>query len=298
MYMVEISSHSDIGDVKESNQDSILCKCGKIGKHNVGLYIVADGCGGLAYGEEISRLAVTYFTRVWNNELKELLESKKLPKPDAAIDTLLERAIKDINDKAKEFGQMVGDKVGTTLSLLLCIDKKFYIKNVGDSRIYLKRGNKITQITEDQSLVADLLRNNEISKDEALNFKKKNVLTMCIGVFENVRTYSNKGRINHGDTFLICCDGLYNNVTSKAMVKILNDRKIKFEDKCLELRNSIEKGKATDNVSSVVCRFKFGRKKIAAAIIILALAAVIAGVLAGQAPVFHTIVSELLGGTI
>lgn len=257
MYKIKISSYTDIGDVKTTNQDCILSKNATINNHNVGLFIVADGCGGLAYGEEISNLVVTHFSRVWNNELKSILLNKKIR--HKTIDDLLEKAIKEINDAAKNFGGQVGSKVGSTISLLLTIDKNYYIKNVGDSRVYLIRKNKTTQLTEDQSLVADMIRNGELTKEEAKSFKKKNVLTMCIGVFEDIRTYSKTGKIKDNDVFLLCCDGLHNHVSSEEMVKIVREKKIPFYDKAKALREKIEEGKANDNVSGIICEFE--RKK-------------------------------------
>lgn len=275
---IQVSSHTDIGDKKQTNQDSILAKTGTVDGRTVGLYIVADGCGGLAFGEEISNLAVTHFSRIWKNELRQVLNKKKYK--DEEINGLLEKAIAEINVGAKTFGTQVESKVGSTLSLLLTIDKRYYIKNVGDSRIYLKRKGKMIQLTEDQSLVADMIRNGELTKEEAKNFKQKNVLTMCIGVFDDIKTYSKTGRIKSKDVFVLCCDGVHNNVSSDKMVKIIENKKIPFESKAEEIRKSIEPGKATDNVSTVMCGYFKVKKKarlwiaVATAAILLASAAV------------------------
>lgn len=260
MIDIQVSSHTDIGDKKQTNQDSILVKNGVVENKTVGLYIVADGCGGLAFGEEISNLVVTHFSRLWKRELAEVLKKKKCE--DKEIDNVLEKAIADINASAKSFGNQVESRVGSTLSLLLTVDKKYYIKNVGDSRIYLNRKGKLMQLTEDQSLVADMIRNGELTKEEARNFKKKNVLTMCIGVFDKIMTYTKKGKVKSGDSFLLCCDGLYNKVTEKAMCEIITDRTIAFEDKCEVMRNKIVQGEANDNVSSILCRYKIKGNKI------------------------------------
>ncbi len=258
MFNIETSSHTDIGDVKQTNQDCIFSKSDVVGNHTVGLFIVADGCGGLAYGEEISNLVVTHFSRVWNHELKALLQHHIIKAHD--VDELLEKAIRDINAGALAFGHQVDSKVGSTVSLLLTIDNRFYIKNVGDSRIYLLRDKNITQLTEDQSLVADMIRNGEITKEEAKNFKKKNVLTMCIGVFDEIRTYSKNGKIKAGDKFFLCCDGVHNHISPEKMIEIVKNKKSPFEGKAEEIRNAIEPGMANDNVSTVICRFTKTKK--------------------------------------
>ncbi len=279
MYNVSISADSDVGDIKKSNQDSVFAKCGVMGRHLMGLFIVADGCGGMAYGDEISNLIVTYFSRVWQKELCTLAEKKKVKGSDA--EDLLKKAIEEINVSAVNFGAQVGSKVGSTLSLLLTIDGRYYIKNVGDSRIYLIRGKRMRQLTEDQSLVADMVRNKELKPDEVKSFKRKNVLTMCIGVFDKVQTYSTKGNIKNGDMFLLCCDGLHNQISSEDMVKIAKDREIPFERKTECFRMNIPKGRANDNVSSVLCRFS---KRISwVKIALTAAAAIVLGAATGVA---------------
>ncbi len=270
MFKVNVSSHTDIGDVKKTNQDSILHLNDTINGHNVGLFIVADGCGGLEYGEEISNLIITHFSRLWNDEFKGIIPSKKVDMK--CIDSFLNKALHDINDKAIGFSKMISGKVGSTLTMLFTIDNQYIIKNVGDSRVYLKRGRKISQITQDQSLVADMIRNGELTEEQAKNFKKKNVLTMCIGVFEDLKIYSKLGKIKKNDTFILCCDGLHNHVTPEIMVDILNNKEILFENKAYEMRNCIESGKASDNVSSIICEF-YKKTKIRISSIIILIAA-------------------------
>ena len=111
MFNIEISSHTDIGDVKQTNQDCIFSKSDMIGNHSARLFIVADGCGGLSYGEEISNLVVTHFSRVWNHELKSLLQHHIVKAHD--VDELLEKAIRDINAGALTFSHQVDSKVGS-----------------------------------------------------------------------------------------------------------------------------------------------------------------------------------------
>lgn len=258
MFNIRVSSNTDVGDVKQTNQDCILVKHSLINNHSVGLFIVADGCGGMAYGEEVSNLVVTHFSRVWNHELKDMLLSQKIKETE--VEALLEKAIQEINSGAIFFGKQVDSKVGSTLSLLLTIDNMYIIKNVGDSRIYRARKKKITQLTQDQSLVADLIRNGEITREEAKNFGKKNVLTMCIGVFEDIKTYTRTGKIKHGDTFVVCCDGLHNKVDESKMIALLDDKAQPFENVSKRLRDAISRGDANDNVSSVICRFEKERR--------------------------------------
>lgn len=281
MYKISVSTHTDIGDTKKTNQDSILEKTGTFNRHNVGLFIVADGCGGLQYGEEISKLITSHFSNVWDNTLGAFFSGKRVD--EKGLDRFLDDMLNEVNQKAYSFGAQVGGRVGSTISLLVTYDKRYILKNIGDSRIYLKRGKKVLQLTEDQSLVADLVRNGELTKEEAKTYKKKNVLTMCIGVFEELQIFSASGKIKNKDTFILCCDGLHNHVSEKAMMLISSDKKIPFEEKAFVLRDNISTGAANDNVSAIVARFDMGNKRtldmIVIAIVLVLLAVIFRNVI-------------------
>jgi protein phosphatase len=255
MMEIAVGAHTDAGDVKKINQDSILYKTAMVRKRSAGLFVVADGCGGLCFGDEISKLAVTHFERLWSTDVMALLE------PDTAADTaimaFLEQAVHDLNSSALDFGKQTGKPVGTTLSLLLTVGKKYYIKNIGDSRIYLIRGKNMLRLTEDQSLLADMLRNGELLPDEAKNFKKKNVLTMCVGMFEHIKTYTASGYIKNRDVFLLCCDGLYNYISDGDFTAdSVRGHKGGLDAAARSLREKIPRGNAADNVSVILAGFR------------------------------------------
>jgi len=255
---ISVGAYTSAGDVKATNQDSVFYKTGVFGKKAAGLFIVADGCGGMAHGDEISRFVVTYFNRLWHSELNGLIALKE--QNDTNVNAFLEKAINDINAGAIEFGKQIGRRVGTTLSLLLIINDRYYIKNVGDSRVYLIRKENIEQLTKDQSLVAEMVRNNELTLDEAKTYGKKNILTMCVGLFNEVKTYTKNGKIKGGDSFLICCDGLYNYIPDEKFRELLIMREQGSAgapgDTARLLRESIPQGMAADNVSAVVIDVK------------------------------------------
>ena len=259
MYEVCVSSHTDIGDRKQSNQDSILCKTDIINGHNVCMFVVADGCGGLKYGEEVSKLITVHFSCFWDNELKYLLQAKRVDMNE--VDLCLNDALNNVNRRAVRFSEQVSSRVGSTLTMLVSIDNKYIIKNIGDSRVYVKKKNKLIKLTEDQSLVADMVRSGRITEEEAKNSKRKNVLTMCVGAFNELKIYSRKGKIKNKDIFVLCSDGLHNYVSPEKMLDVLKSEKDIFEQKAQILRNSIESGKAADNVSSVVCGY-YKRKRL------------------------------------
>lgn len=252
---IRIGVLSEVGDVKPTNQDCVLFKYDQIDGNNVGLFIVADGMGGLAHGEEVSGLVVTFFNHWWGEELMPFLSNCRDIRANA-VDNILNMAIVQLNKLAVDFSRQIDKKSGSTISLLLVLGDEYFIKNIGDSRIYLIRNNKKIQLTEDQSLVADMVRNNRITEAEARQHVRKNVLTMCLGVFEDVKVFSNQGQVKRGDIFLLCCDGFYNYVSEEDIIPILNDSKTSdFNQKAVLLRRKIPQGGAKDNVSIILVQF-------------------------------------------
>ncbi len=246
-YFIEISQHTDIGDRKKTNQDSIYSKYVEKNGDRIGLFIVADGVGGLAHGEDISNLVVKFFDR-WFEDIqnKGFVNSE--------VERILDEAINVVNLGALEYSRSIGEKVGTTIALLFIYNDNYYVKSAGDSRVYLFQSGKKIRLTEDHSLVARMIKNNEISEEEALVHPKKNVITMCIGVNENLDIFSNKGELGREDVFLLCSDGFYNYSNESEILPIVYDRKLSFVDKAINLRRTITSGNARDNVSIILVK--------------------------------------------
>lgn len=247
-YNAEFSVCCESGDVRSVNQDWVLARYGKMCGFSVGLFIVADGCGGMAYGEMISQLIIRSFIDIWNFKLPNLLEERKNYKK--RILPVMLRWIKQINESAYSFGRNINSRVGSTMTVLLTINNNYWIFNCGDSRAYLMRKNKLYKLTEDQTLIADMLRNNEIEHDEISKFGHGNVLTMCVGFFEKMQIFSACGRLKYKDIFLLCSDGLYNSIGNENLIYMMPDHIDKLSAK--HLRDSIVNGKAADNVSVVL----------------------------------------------
>lgn len=248
MLRIESGAYTDAGDIRNQNQDHIYTQTGEIAGRTAGLFMVADGCGGLEHGGEISALLAKACHRFWMHTLPAIMEATS---EDAQIDGALEQLIQDANCGAFAFGKQTGSSVGSTLSLLLLVDRRYYIKNVGDSRIYLLR-RKLRLLTQDQSLLADMLRNREISAREAAQDSRKNILTMCIGAFEQVRTFSCSGELKKGDRFLLCSDGLYQYISRAALTRLLKRRHMSLQQGAACLRRAIPAGGAQDNVSAIL----------------------------------------------
>jgi serine/threonine protein phosphatase PrpC len=238
-------SHSDTGDVRATNEDSVFAESQIINGHNIGLFAVSDGCGGLQCGEDASRLAVETVGIFWRNQIPDLASSFFISFQTVAEQ--MENMMQEAQLKVKSFADEKKLKSAATLTVLLLIDRKFWIKHVGDSRVYRLQNGSLECMTEDQTVVADMLRNREITEAEAKHCNRS-VLSMNLGTSGRLFTYSGKGKIKSGDVFLVCSDGLYAFTNEEMLRKQL----LKNHQSSEEMRNLIAEGKARDNVSFVI----------------------------------------------
>ena len=214
---MRILAKSDIGKSREMNQDSFYVS--DLNKDEIKLYIVADGMGGYKGGEIASSLAVKSVKNfVFNN-------FKKYRKDRESILQLLKAAIEYANmvvyDKSKEDSEL--QDMGTTLDACLIYNNKVFIGHVGDSRVYRIRKNFMRKLTSDHSYVEKLVKEGTITKEEAYNHPKKNMLTKALGCNTLVEPdVAYKGFLKD-DQLLMCSDGLTNMIKDDGIYKILKN---------------------------------------------------------------------------
>ena len=221
------------GKVRSSNQDSLLV--------DQGVYGVADGMGGHKGGETASRVAVQV--------VKNALRGKKPEK--RALEVAVEAANRRIFDMARHDSALSG--MGTTLTFLWEADTQVHLCHVGDSRAYLFRNGELKQITDDHSLVAELLRSNMISPEAARTHPYRNVITRAVGVDPVVTADLLLHDCQKDDLWLICSDGLTNMVPDETIASVLKDAENEESAADELLALALEKG-GTDNISFVLCR--------------------------------------------
>lgn len=221
------------GLVRSSNQDSLLV--------DERIYGVADGMGGHKGGETASRVAVQV--------LKNALRGKS-PEP-RALEVGMEAANRRIFDMARHDSALSG--MGTTVTLLWESDTDVQICHVGDSRAYLLRDGELTQVTQDHSVVAELLRNGVITADMARTHPYRNVITRAVGVDPMVTADIFSHDLKPNDVWLVCSDGLYNMVPDTAIAEILKEAR--DDESAAEelLQLALENG-GTDNITFVIGR--------------------------------------------
>ncbi|KZZ82892.1 Stp1/IreP family PP2C-type Ser/Thr phosphatase [Bacillus sp. SJS] len=236
---METAFRSDIGKVRSHNED---CTGIFFNREQAAFAVVADGMGGHLAGDVASSMAVSAFREFWE-------KSEGIHTPDDA-EKWLRGKIEEVNrllfDHALHHPECSG--MGTTFVGAICTRSFATIGHIGDSRCYLFNASGFKQITEDHSLVNELVRSGEITKEDAEHHPRKNVLMRAMGTELRVQVEIKSFCTEEGDALLLCSDGLSNKVSETEMENILvsgaalNDS----ADKLIRLAN--ENG-GEDNIS-------------------------------------------------
>ncbi len=224
---------TETGRVRQANEDSILAVDG--------LFAVADGMGGHKAGEVASHLAIETLQDEFASAGTEVLVGAV----QDANRVLVERSSADVD--------LAG--MGTTICAMALVDVEgsdaIAVVNVGDSRLYLMSEGELTQITEDHSLVATLERQGRLSRAEAAVHPQRNIVTRALGIDSNVMVDSWEILPVVGDRYLICSDGLYNEVDDNRVSATLR-RLADPEEAARELVRLANEAGGRDNISCVV----------------------------------------------
>jgi len=248
---------TDVGRQREHNEDNFLID------KKLRLFVVADGMGGHAAGEVASSIAVHEVRDVLSQN-RDLVERFDSGDPSVqAVDVLqiLEHAVQQACGVIFKRGQSEQEKrgMGTTCSILLVAGppgaSRGFIAHVGDSRIYLVRQRQTHQLTEDHSLMNELVRRGKVKAEDIENspYKQyKNAVTRAVGVYESVEVETFDLDVLPGDNFLLCSDGLYAYLKDEELPDLLGvDNINEVPNELIDLAN---RGGGHDNITAVVVR--------------------------------------------
>ena len=205
------TADTDIGTVKETNQDSLLIKHADTPNGEVLMTVVCDGMGGLAKGELASATVIREFSAWFDSELPRMLPNLDLDRVGEIWSNMLRRQ----NDKIRAYGRASGIDLGTTFTGVLFVGQQYVFVHVGDCRFYSLRDGLI-QLTEDQTFVAREIRNGNMTPEQARTDKRRNVLLQCVGASPKVEPQVGRGRTAPG-VYLLCSDG-FRHVISEAEI--------------------------------------------------------------------------------
>jgi PPM family protein phosphatase len=196
------------------------------------LFAVADGMGGAQAGEVASKLAA--------GAVKE---------HGADVESLIQEANRRVHQRSLEDPNTSG--MGTTLTVAAVEDGVVSIGHVGDSRAYLVRDGNLEQLTEDHSLVGELLRTGKLSPEEAESHPQRSMITRALGTDPNVDVdiFAVEPRV--GDLFLLCSDGLTSMVDDRQILRLVGEKRGDLQDLVKALIKAANKGGGDDNITVV-----------------------------------------------
>lgn len=216
---IEVAGLTDVGRKRSHNEDSFEV----VAEH--GLYVVADGMGGHASGEVASRMAIDTLKEffVSTNDDHEKTWPYKMDRSKGYEENRLITGIKLSNlrifQTAKDNPNQRG--MGTTVVALFVVEDGVYIAHVGDSRVYRVRDRKLTQLTEDHSLLNDYKKMKKLTAEEIESFPHKNVIVRALGMKDSVKVDTRFEQPVANDIVLLCSDGLAGPVSDEQILQVI-----------------------------------------------------------------------------
>ena len=248
---IEIVCRSDTGQKREHNEDAVGAD------NSLGLVVLADGMGGYQAGEVASAMAVDIVLKeIQENHEKALLEPLDDITGMSAAGILIENAIlkanSAINNAARNKAQYQG--MGTTVVVVMMHENIVSIGHVGDSRLYRLRDKKLELITEDHSLVRELVRKGYYTEAEAREATNKNVVTRALGVEAEVDPEVQEDMALLDDIYLLCSDGLNDMVEDRQIEDIMLRYGADLDQTADLLIQSANEMGGKDNISAILLR--------------------------------------------
>ena len=238
--MYEICAQTDQGLIRKNNEDAVAFDL------QTGLCLLADGMGGYNAGEIASGMAVTFI----NQELGSWLLQAGNRASARELRRTLETCVHNVNHSIFSAACSNPDYegMGTTLVAGVFVEGRLVLGHVGDSRCYRLRGPAFQQITKDHSLLQEQIDAGLVTPEQALTSPHKNLITRALGVEDSVLVDINEHRVELGDVYLMCSDGLSDMVPDGALAAILHASGT-LQQKALKLVRAANKGGGRDNIS-------------------------------------------------
>jgi PPM family protein phosphatase len=225
-----VAAVTDPGRTRRHNEDSYVI--------DPPLFAIADGMGGAQAGEVASRLATA-----------ALKESAGNGGGEQRIADLIQEANRRVYDRSSTDPNTSG--MGTTITVALVGDEQVAFGHVGDSRAYLIRDARMEQLTEDHSLVNELLKTGKLSREEAESHPQRSVITRALGTDPDVDVDTFTVRTENGDLFLLCSDGLTDMVSEDSILHVVERHRDDIDGALRALVKEANRGGGQDNITVV-----------------------------------------------
>ena len=252
--MLEAFGKTDVGRRRKLNEDNLLID------RDTHLYAVCDGMGGHNAGEIASKMAIETlhaFIAKSHGEEKDITWPYGL-EPNLSFEAnRLKTAIKLANKRVFKAADNREDYtgMGTTLVAVLVNDSTLTVGSAGDSRCYMVRGGKLTQLTRDDSWVSAAWAEGILSSDEIDRHPLRNVITKAVGAKDNIDLETSEHKLQAGDLVLLCSDGLHAMIADDAILGLLDPPPPSLEKAADALIDAANEAGGKDNVSVVLLRY-------------------------------------------
>jgi protein phosphatase len=244
---------AELGHMMRVHQSSLSQPSALLSAERGWLLVVADGMGGHKGGEQASALALLSIEHFFLNTLQWFFRLRG-EGVLAEFQNALRFADERIFQEAARRPELEG--MGTTLTMAYAVDDSLYVVHAGDSRLYLLRGGQLRQVTEDHTLVGQMVRAGELSPAEAANYPYKHIVTSALGGSEpGLKVDTQKIALAEDDVVLICSDGLHGMIAEDQITDALHGHPDP-EDACNELTARANQAGGRDNITTIVARFR------------------------------------------
>ncbi|MHC5372893.1 Stp1/IreP family PP2C-type Ser/Thr phosphatase [Enterococcus sp. LJL120] len=242
---MEIRFQSDVGKRRKMNQDAANVFENQVG---LPLAILADGMGGHLAGDVASQMIVTEVGSAWQENASLTVKE---------ITEWLTENIQAVNHRIYDIGELQPeyDGMGSTAVMAVILEEQYIIANVGDSRAYLLRNQEISQISDDHSLVNELVKSGEITPEMAEKHPNKNILTRTVGMPNQIAVDIFVDQWRTDDYLLLCSDGLTNMVSEAEIAAIVFQEK-SLADKVEQLVAAANEAGGADNITVLIIQLK------------------------------------------
>lgn len=255
MKQIWSAAHTDVGMKKNINQDALLLKIANSSCGKVAFAVICDGMGGLQHGEVASEMLRQSYEKWFRQELPFLLQAGLT---QSAFQESLEKVTCRADASMKQYAEKQHMQMGTTATLLLLLEERYYIFHIGDTRIYQVTASNIEQLTTDHTYVQQQIQRGILSQRQALTAAAQNVLLQCVGAGTVLQPEVSEGRICGPATFLLCSDGFRHKLEQRELFEQLNPFAVVSEEQLqLRLEQMTEWNKARgerDNISSIALK--------------------------------------------
>lgn len=254
--------YSTAGAVKPTNQDACCYKSAHLASGGmVSLAVVCDGVGGLSAGELASSTVVKRFSDWFDERFGQTCTF--LPEDWDAVHRTWSTMLDDVNRDLLEYSRSEGIRLGSTLTAMLAYGNAFLIVQVGDCRAYRICADSCEQLTNDQTLVAQQVREGALSQAQADVHPQRNVITQAVGAQSELAPEWSKGTIRSDDVFVLCCDGFYAMQKQEDLITAFSFRDDRpsqwLSDACFEMVQQVMGKGEQDNITVIafspsICR--------------------------------------------